>query len=114
MELILDRNPFIIPDKEYKAETCFKLPNLAELAKLTANAILVLTSSVFHTDHNGIKFEYSITINVNTIAQNLFGEATPTNCTRVRRGIADLLRNKVIAKSPIKDKYWLNVNVIWV
>lgn len=36
-----------------------------------------------------------------------------THQTRIRRGIKNLLSNKVIAKTKVKNKYWVNKSIIW-
>ena len=52
-------------------------------------------------------------ITVRTVCQTEFKEVNETYSTRIRRGIRNLIKFNILAKSEKADIYWVNPNVLW-
>lgn len=98
-----DTNPFV-----FTGELTTTI-DLMILRRLKLNGVLVLS---FIKDKWFPK-DGSCVLMVKEISIKLFGEYNEANATRVRRGIRELIREKVLAYSEDKDIYWVNKAVIW-
>lgn len=98
-----DFNPFV-----FTGELSVSI-DVTVLRKLKLNGILVLSLVNKTWFKDG-----STRLGVKEVCMILFGEYNEANATRVRRGLRELLRNKILAYSDTKDIYWVNKGAIWV
>lgn len=83
------------------------LPILRLLTRNGLEVFSVIPETFFKSDH-------SCRILTKTVCERLYGEYNEAFATRIRRGLRDLVANKVLAKSDTKDIYWVNKSIIWV
>lgn len=105
-------NPFVVEFNHTSTGGIVDMPNinLSLLPKLSPHGITVLArlnDTCFKNDH-------STRLVVKDICDKLYQSYNDANATKIRRGIRNLIANRVLAYSDIKDIYWINKAAIWI